>query len=225
MFRLNTLDLKRDRPNADGIVRAWFDGRLVIDRTDVILRSTDFPNMKFNQFLLAPYFGPGLLPHEQTLWIDELTVGTRRLGSTMAQATSRNGKQTMRVAAAQPRNRTIDFRLKPTEVLAKVDQSLAELEQLVHKAGAAGCDALALPEDTLGLLKWESANPRVSGHRAHRGREANARPARQSGGGTTACTWSYATTSSRTTAARTTRRFCLVATARRSAVTTRSTCR
>ena len=65
----------------------------------------------------------------------------------------------MRVAAAQPRNRTIDFRLKPSEVLARVDRSLAELEQLVHKAGAAGCDALALPEDTLGLLKWESANP------------------------------------------------------------------
>src|SRR3954468_17828143 len=54
----------------------------------------------------------------------------------------------------------IDFRLKPFEVLAKVDQSLAELEQLVRKAGAAGCDALALPEDTLGLLKWESAHPR-----------------------------------------------------------------
>lgn len=30
--------------------------------------------MKFNQFLLTPYFGPGLLPHEQTLWIDELAV-------------------------------------------------------------------------------------------------------------------------------------------------------
>jgi predicted amidohydrolase len=158
MFRLNTLDLKRDRPNADGIVRAWFDGKLVIDRADVILRSTDFPNMKFNQFLLAPYFGPGLLPHEQTLWIDELTVGTGRLGSAVARATSRNGNSTIRVAAAQPRNRTIDFRLKPTEVLTKVDQSLMELEQLVHKAGTAGCDAVALPEDTLGLLKWEAAN-------------------------------------------------------------------
>ena len=80
MFRLNTLDLERDRPNADGVVRAWFDGKLVVERTDVVLRSTDFPNMKFNQFLLAPYFGPGLLPHEQTLWIDELAVGTERLG-------------------------------------------------------------------------------------------------------------------------------------------------
>jgi hypothetical protein len=79
-FQLNSLDLKADKPNADGIVRGWFDGRLVIDRTNVVLRSTDFPTMKFNQFLLTPYFGPGLLPHEQTLWIDELAVGKKRLG-------------------------------------------------------------------------------------------------------------------------------------------------
>ena len=79
LFQLNTLDLKADRPNADGVVRGWFDGKLVIDRNDVVLRSTDFTNMKFNQFLLTPYFGPGLLPHAQALWIDELAVGTERL--------------------------------------------------------------------------------------------------------------------------------------------------
>ncbi len=81
MFQLNTLDLKADKPNPDGIVRAWFDGRLVVNRTNVVLRSTDFPKMKFNQFLLLPYFGPGLLPHAQTLWIDELAVGSKRLGA------------------------------------------------------------------------------------------------------------------------------------------------
>ena len=79
MFQLNTLDLKADKPNPDGVVRAWFDGKLVVDRTNVVLRSTDFPKMKFNQFLLKPYFGPGLLPHAQTLWIDELAVGPKRL--------------------------------------------------------------------------------------------------------------------------------------------------
>jgi hypothetical protein len=84
LFQLNSLDLKSDRPNADGIVRGWFDGKLVIERTDVILRSTDFPKMKFNQFLMLPYFGPGLLPHAQTLWIDELAVGTQRLGPVAA---------------------------------------------------------------------------------------------------------------------------------------------
>jgi len=79
-FKLNTLDLKNDRPNRDGIVRGWFDGKLVIERTDAIFRSTDFPTMKFNQFLMTPYFGPGLLPHAQKLWIDELVVGTQRIG-------------------------------------------------------------------------------------------------------------------------------------------------
>jgi hypothetical protein len=77
-FQLNSLDRERDRPNPDGVVRGWFDGRQVVDRTDVVLRSTDFPDMKFNQLLLTPYFGPGLLPHEQTLWIDELGVGRQR---------------------------------------------------------------------------------------------------------------------------------------------------
>ena len=80
MFQLNTLDLVMDKPNADGIVRGWFDDNLVIERKDIVLRSTDFPKMKFNQFLLLPYFGPGLLPHAQTMWIDELAVGTNRLG-------------------------------------------------------------------------------------------------------------------------------------------------
>jgi len=79
-FRLNTLDLRNDRPNRDGIVRGWCDGKLVVEHTDVVLRSTDFPTMKFNQFLMAPYFGPGLLPHAQKLWIDELAVGTKRIG-------------------------------------------------------------------------------------------------------------------------------------------------
>jgi len=79
-FKLNTLDLQNDRPNRDGIVRGWFDGKLVVEHTDVVLRSTDFPKMKFNHFLMAPYFGPGLLPHAQKLWIDELTVGTKRIG-------------------------------------------------------------------------------------------------------------------------------------------------
>lgn len=78
LFQLNTLDLKADKPNADGIVRGWVDGKLVVDQTEVVLRSTDFPKMKFNQFLQMPYFGPGLLPHAQTLWIDELTVATKR---------------------------------------------------------------------------------------------------------------------------------------------------
>ena len=75
MFKLNSLDLTRDEPNRDGELRGWVDGKLVIERTDVVFRSTDFPRMKFNQFMMLPYFHDGV-PHDQTLWIDELAVGT-----------------------------------------------------------------------------------------------------------------------------------------------------
>jgi hypothetical protein len=79
-FKLNTLDVTNDKPNADGIIRGWFDGKLVVEHTDIVFRTTDFPEMQWNQFLLTPYFGPGLLPHAQTLWIDELVVSTERIG-------------------------------------------------------------------------------------------------------------------------------------------------
>jgi predicted amidohydrolase len=68
-------------------------------------------------------------------------------------------KGSVRVGAVQARARIIDYKLKdPADVLKQVDNSLGELEQIIHKAGAAKCDALAFPEDTLGLLHWEGVN-------------------------------------------------------------------
>lgn len=96
------------------------------------------------------------------------------LGGPAGQVAARTGEQTdevrprpkrpgtVRIGTCQPRNRTIDFRLAPSEMLAQVDKSLDELANLVHKAGAAGCDAVALPEDTLGLGKWLAANQAAS---------------------------------------------------------------
>jgi predicted amidohydrolase len=70
-------------------------------------------------------------------------------------------ERTMRVCAAQPAARLIDWRRKPAEALAEADRSLGELEKIVHRAGKAGCDVLAFPEDTLGLLHWEMGNNAV----------------------------------------------------------------
>jgi predicted amidohydrolase YtcJ/predicted amidohydrolase len=61
----------------------------------------------------------------------------------------------VRIGAAQPRSRLIDWHLSGEQALVEVDKSLGELEQIVNRAAAEGCDALALPEDTLGLLHWE----------------------------------------------------------------------
>jgi predicted amidohydrolase len=56
----------------------------------------------------------------------------------------------------------IDYTLtSPTKVLAQVDRSIEILEGLVHKAGKAGCDVLALPESTLGLMRWQRTHPEL----------------------------------------------------------------
>ena len=41
----------------------------------------------------------------------------------------------MRVCAAQPRSRLVDYKLKPADALAQADRNLGELEQIVDRAG------------------------------------------------------------------------------------------
>ena len=66
---------------------------------------------------------------------------------------------TIRLASAQPARRLVDYRLPPAAALQKVDRQLDRLVSLVGRAADSGCDALCLPEDTLGLLNWQAANP------------------------------------------------------------------
>lgn len=71
--------------------------------------------------------------------------------STTSVTASAPGEGLIRVAACQAKRRSIDWRLdKPADVLAAVDRNIDELEKIIHKAGEAKCDVLALPEDTLG---------------------------------------------------------------------------
>ncbi len=63
---------------ADGVIRMWVDGELIVDAPGVMLRTGRHPSMQFNQFLIAPYIGDGS-PVEQTMWVDEIVVATDRL--------------------------------------------------------------------------------------------------------------------------------------------------
>jgi len=60
---------------ADGVIQYWFNGTLVIDRHDMLFRTGARPNIKFHQFLIAPYIGDGS-PADQYMWVDDLTVAT-----------------------------------------------------------------------------------------------------------------------------------------------------
>jgi predicted amidohydrolase len=80
------------------------------------------------------------------------------LGAAVARAESNTASNTVRIAAAQAARRLVDFRLPPEDALAAVEKNLDQLERLITRAGEAQCDALVLPEDTLGLLNWVGAN-------------------------------------------------------------------
>jgi len=61
----------------------WYDGVLVINHTNVLLRTGQYPGMMFNQFAIAPWIGVGS-PVDQTFWVDDLTVSTARSVDTLA---------------------------------------------------------------------------------------------------------------------------------------------
>lgn len=59
----------------DGVIQYWFDGQLVLDYHDILLRTGANATMQFNQFIIAPYIGDGS-PVTQSMWVDNLVVGT-----------------------------------------------------------------------------------------------------------------------------------------------------
>jgi hypothetical protein len=79
-FQLNTIS--NGIGQQDGIIRYWYDGQLVIEHSNIILRTGKNPTMQFNQFVIAPYIGNGS-PVDQTFWIDNLTVATSRPTTTL----------------------------------------------------------------------------------------------------------------------------------------------
>ena len=72
-LRLNTV--REGIGQKDGVILYRFDNELIMDYRNIVFRTGAHPDMKFNQFLMAPYYGPGV-PHEQTIWVDELKITT-----------------------------------------------------------------------------------------------------------------------------------------------------
>jgi hypothetical protein len=72
-FRMNTVSANIGQ--ADGIMKLWIDGVNVIDHANIVYRTNQDATKKWSQFVFAPYIGDGS-PIAQTMWVDELTVGT-----------------------------------------------------------------------------------------------------------------------------------------------------
>lgn len=74
-FQMNTV--VNGIGQTDGVGRYWFDGQLIIERTNVLFRTGENPNIQWNQFILGPYIGVGS-PVAQSAWIDDLSIATSR---------------------------------------------------------------------------------------------------------------------------------------------------
>jgi hypothetical protein len=61
----------------DGVIRYWYDGTLIMEHTNIVLRTGASPTMKFNQLQLIPYIGDGS-PVDQSFWVDNLLIATGR---------------------------------------------------------------------------------------------------------------------------------------------------
>jgi hypothetical protein len=59
----------------DGIMQVRVDGVLVINKSNIIYRTNQHPDLKWRTLVLAPYIGVNA-PQNETMWMDELTVGT-----------------------------------------------------------------------------------------------------------------------------------------------------
>ena len=82
-FQMNTISGGIGQNN--GIMQGWVDGKQVLNYTDLIYRTNQYPTMQWNQFIVAPYMAPTSgtgSPVDQTFWIDDLTVATSRPTST-----------------------------------------------------------------------------------------------------------------------------------------------
>jgi hypothetical protein len=72
-IKMNAVSNGIGLPN--GEVRMSFDGKLIFQYNDVVLRTGARPNAKFNQFIIGSWVGGGS-PVDQTYWIDNLKVMT-----------------------------------------------------------------------------------------------------------------------------------------------------
>ena len=73
-FKLNTMT--GSSGNSDGIIKYWLDGELLVDVDDALFRDgSNNTDMMINQLIFQPYMGNGS-PVTQTMWVDDLIVGT-----------------------------------------------------------------------------------------------------------------------------------------------------
>jgi len=50
-------------------LKYWLDDKLIIDHTNVLMRTAQHADMKFNQFIIAPWIGDGSPIDQHSGWM------------------------------------------------------------------------------------------------------------------------------------------------------------
>jgi hypothetical protein len=77
-FQMNTIQAGKGIGN--GKLQYWLDNQLIIDKSNVLLRTNQNADMQWNQFVMAFYIGDGS-PVDQYVWVDDLVVADSRAGA------------------------------------------------------------------------------------------------------------------------------------------------
>ena len=64
---------------SDGILRGWVDGELAMENKDIMFRTT--ADLKIEEFWVDIYYGGKSAPSDMHLYIDNLALSTRRIGT------------------------------------------------------------------------------------------------------------------------------------------------
>ena len=70
-FKLN--NIVAGKGVADGVIKVWQDSTLIIDINNMMFRTGQHPDMKFNQFVINPYLDSASVA-DQTYWMDDLEI-------------------------------------------------------------------------------------------------------------------------------------------------------
>lgn len=77
---------------ADGVIQYWLDGTQLMNYKNIMFRTGQNSDMKFNQLVIAPWIGDGS-PIAQTFWIDNLYLATNSSSTTTTVVPSPSGLQ------------------------------------------------------------------------------------------------------------------------------------
>ena len=70
-FKFN--DIVSGKGVANGVLKYWLDGKIVMSYDNIIFRTAENSDMKFRHLLFGPYFHDGV-PHDQKFWIDDIVI-------------------------------------------------------------------------------------------------------------------------------------------------------